>query len=628
MRPTQLAQNIHTLGGAVSVGIIVDGDHALLIDCCDTVTPDVLRSELGIEHVDMILITQHRRPNSAGAYVYAATGAEIVVPKGERDLIEHGEEHWNDPKNRWHLYHHQPGPMVPARNLPVSRDVSEGDSVEWHGHTIRVLDTPGATDGSVSYVVEADNRTICFSGDAIYGSGQVYELHAFQKGNERIGDYHGFLGNLAKLTPSLQKLRGLDLLVPSHGDQIEEPDAAIDLLTERLGALWSNYVEKSCLNHYFPDMLAENTPEGLSVPEPSFQVQTSEPPAHVMKADYTTWILRSDSGAALMIDCGHDMVVDQMRSWLEHETISRLDGLWITHYHDDHVDAIPNYVATFGGSVETIDPLRDVIEHPEAWFLPCISPAKTAITKTRRHGESWRWEEFTLTAFHHPGQTFYHSGLLVEGHGTKVFFAGDSGSPTGLDDHCCPNRNPFHEPGNGMAGFRQCLEIWRKTMPDYIFNNHQHLAYRFTEAELDSMEETLRERNRIVAEITPWEDGNFALDEGWVRTYPYEQTVHPGDMVVFEVHATNHSNDRSTLHADAVAPDGWLLPRRGGAVTRIAPRTDGSVEPVFENPDGSVRLTLRIPPDAAAGMYVIPVRITLNDRYLGQYRHAIVNVAT
>ena len=44
----------------------------------------------------------------------------------------------------------------------------EGDVIRWRGYAIRVLDTPGATMGSVSYLVEAGGRTVCFCGDVLY----------------------------------------------------------------------------------------------------------------------------------------------------------------------------------------------------------------------------------------------------------------------------------------------------------------------------------------------------------------------------------------------------------------------------------------------------------------------------
>jgi len=69
--------------------------------------------------------------------------------------------------------------------------------------------------------------------------------------------------------------------------------------------------------------------------------QTSEPPAWVRRVAYTSFALISDSGAALLIDCGQDSVVDTLEQWMADKMIASVEGCWVTHYHDDHVDALP-----------------------------------------------------------------------------------------------------------------------------------------------------------------------------------------------------------------------------------------------------------------------------------------------
>jgi hypothetical protein len=53
-----------------------------------------------------------------------------------------------------------------------------------------------------------------------------------------------------------------------------------------------------------------------------------------------------------------------------------------------------------------------------------------------------------------PGQTIYHGGLLRRHEsGKRIFFAGDSFTPSGMDDYCLLNRN-FLAP---EKGFLDCL---------------------------------------------------------------------------------------------------------------------------------------------------------------------------
>ena len=554
-----------------------------------------------------ICATQHRRPNILGAYRYVAEGARLAAPAGERHLFEDPAAYWNDDRNRWHIYHARPGPLVPHAPLAVDRGVGEGDALEWGSRTVRVLDTPGATDAGVSYVVEIGGKRMCFCGDAIYGPGQVWDIHGLQKASEHTGGYHGFMGHLPALRDSLAKLAGAaDVLIPSHGQVIVDPAAAVALTLDRLDAFRRNYAAISCINYYMPGALADlrDDPARMS------RAETREPPEFVRRAEPTTNVLVSDDGAALVVDCGRVQAIEQIKEWLDDGSISSVEACWITHYHDDHVDALAALVEEFGCPIMTDEHMAEIIEHPRRFFLPCISPMAVPVARRTCDGESWRWHEFELTGWHFPGQSLYHSGLLAEGHGKKVFFAGDSGSPCGVDDHCCGNRNLL---GEGL-GFRRCIEIWRSTQPDYILNQHQPLALRFTDEQLDYMDGMLAERERMLAELLPWKNPNFGTDEWWVRCYPYEQDVDRGGSCDIEVRFTNHGSVPAVAAARPVLPDGWSCRNGRGDVT-IAPRADGAVH-----------LRLTVGPDAQPGQAVIPFRVTWDGCYLGAYRCAIVNV--
>ena len=181
MEIIRLAVHLLIISGAVNTGVLTSGNKALLFDCGDTVTAEKL-AEHGITKVDKILCTQHRRVNTSGAYDFVNKGAKLIAPAGERHLFEKTSKYWHNPKNRWHTSHFQPGPQVLVNPLKVERAVKEGDVIEWEGYKISVFDTPGATTGSVSYLVETGGKKFCFSGDVIYGPGQVWDFYSLQKG--------------------------------------------------------------------------------------------------------------------------------------------------------------------------------------------------------------------------------------------------------------------------------------------------------------------------------------------------------------------------------------------------------------------------------------------------------------
>lgn len=620
LQAISLAPGVYVVPGAVNMGVFVRGGEALLIDCCDSMTPERL-ARLGVRKVAWILCTQHKRTHLAGAKTLLDSGAQLVIPEAERPLIEDVASYWQDPKNRWHLYRQQPGPEVLAQPVPVARGVQDGEIIDWEDWRIQVLETPGMTDHSVSYAVAAGDLRIVFSGDLVYEGGRLWDVYSLQKGNARITDYHGFLGNRAALLASLEKVRAErpDVLVPSHGGLIRDVPGTTRLLEQRLDALLRNYASISALNFYFPELLADlkDDPARMALAE------TQPPPAWVRRVSPTSFLVVSESRAAWLVDCGADAVVDTVCDWLQKNEITSLDGCWVTHYHDDHVDALPRLTAETGCPVWADASVAGILEHPRRYYLPCISPATVEKVRATYDGETWQWREFTFRAFHFPGQTLYHGGLMVEGRGSRLFFAGDSGAPSGLDDYTAGNRVFL----GADRGFRRCIRLWRELAPDGILNQHQEMMFRFSPDELDYMDRVLDERETVLREMTPWDDPNFATDPWWVRAYPYEQDVRPGEQCTIDVQLTNHGPEAVRVRLEPVPPEGWTAGATESTTqVEIPPRTCGLVVAGRPDSDRAARIRLQVPAGAAPGMYVVPFRVQWGARYLGPFRHALVHV--
>jgi glyoxylase-like metal-dependent hydrolase (beta-lactamase superfamily II) len=288
-------------------------------------------------------------------------------------------------------------------------------------------------------------------------------------------------------------------------------------------------------------------------------------------------------------------------------------GFWITHYHDDHVDEIPAFQAAYDCVTRADGIVADVVTRPSAHRIPCISPVVARVDHVTTEGESWEWNEFRMTAYHFPGQTYYHGGLLVEGRGTRLFFSGDSFTPGGMDDYCANNRNLL---GAGV-GYDKCVALLQELNPTHIFNCHVDRAFTFTDAQLDQMRVNLAERERMFGELCPWDHPNYALDAHWVRCDPYEQRARAGSVVTVRARVTNHSAAAHVILVELEAPvgssAGWSAP--AAAAATIPPKSEGSVP---------FRVT--VPHDAAPGRYVLPADITYDGRRLGPIREAIIEV--
>ncbi|MHC4672614.1 MAG: MBL fold metallo-hydrolase [Planctomycetota bacterium] len=431
----KLTLHLSVYQGHINVGILRDGDKALLIDCGDGSVTAAL-GELGIKSIDRIIFTHHHRDQACGAQTLAAAGAGIGVPAAERDHFDNVSAYWNNPRNRWHLYNLHPHHLMLAEAVRVDRTFSDGDMFDWGPAQIRVIATPGHTDGSISYLIRVDGRKVIFSGDTIADRGKLWDIHSLQKGckleKRTITDYHGFLGARTELIESLKRINNAnpETLVPSHGRIMTNPKQAIDKLLKRIEVCYDKYVSISALRHYFPELFAEYAGRKHHMP-----INKGITPPPCLRHIGNTWVIISKNKAAFVIDCGNDKILGKIVELVDKGDIKNVEGLWVTHYHNDHVNAVPQFQKTFDCPCITDRAVARVITDPLAWRLPCISPSIVRVDRPTNHAESWQWNEFKMTAYYFPGQTLYHSGLLVEADGLRMFFAGDSFSMSGIDDY-------------------------------------------------------------------------------------------------------------------------------------------------------------------------------------------------
>ena len=601
-RFSQLSHHLYVHHGHVNTGILRDGDRALLIDPSGTALQATL-TELGIIDIEQILFTHHHRDSTAGFPI--PDNVRVGIPAKEASWFSEVETFWDDPQYRWHLYNYHPHNLMLASSISVVDEYVEGMQFGWGPASLTVLETPGHTDGSVTYLIDVDGECFAFSGDLIYDEGQLWELYSLQKG-QQTSDYHGFLGARDELTESLEKIRQTSptALVPTHGVVMNNPDGAIDSLLRQLAHCYDRYVAISALRHYFPKLFAEFEGRAGHMP-----IREGTPPPEFLRHFGTTWLIISDNNEAFVMDCGSRNVIKQIQQLQADSEISEATQFWVTHYHDDHVDAIPEFQTTFPCETITDSVVARVITNPIGFRLPCISPSVTRVDRITRDGDSWQWNEFTMTAYHFPGQTYYHGGLLVEGRGVRMFFAGDSFTMAGIDDYCSGNRNMLGKD----AGYEKCLRLIQELKPTHIFNCHVDPAFDFTDAEMQCMLDTLAEREKCYTTLFPWDHANYGMDEHWVCCYPYEQEVALGETAHLRVEITNHSSEPRTAIAQPILPNGWNV-ELAPAETTISARSEGHID--FSVPIPRHR-------DALGKRIVVPVDIIYDGRPLGQFREAI-----
>lgn len=654
--PTRLTDHLHLVPGAVHTGILTDGaGRALLIDPGAANLPEALQ-HLGVSEVAAVLLTHHHPAQYAALDAVRGPRTEVLVPHAEHALLaDPGQAFWSDPRHRWHVYHARPHAPVPARGIAPTGTLADGDTRPFGPARLLVSATPGHTDGSLSYLIEVDGRRVAFVGDALAqgraasmaastsaaGPGQVPDAYSLQQGGDGLMDYHGFLGARDRLLAGLQTVleHSPDTLVASLGGPMDP--SAVHRVQDHLRAAYAAYLSGSAGRYYFPKLF---TGHGDLPYMPD--AATEPAPAHVRHVG-TTYVLTSESGEALVLDCGDKRVVQRLRQWQRDGSMGAIQALWISHYHDDHVDAVPDFLAAFPDCPVLADArLADVLERPAAYRLPCQSPHAFPVTRRLGDGETWQWREFTLTARFFPGQTLYHGALLAEGRGHRLFFIGDAFTPTGLDDYCAYNRNLLREDG----GYARCLRIVREHNPVLLFNCHVEPGFRFAEAQLNFLEGNLAERRRLFGRLLPWPDPDFGLDSEWARAYPYQQSAQAGATVRVEVRLDNHAREALEFSAWLAGPAGWGVAPASGAVAVTAraggagPAAAGAQRPTGASAlpphvardaftitipgrgAGALAFEVTIPAAAPPGRYVLPFRLRMGERDLGPFGEALLDV--
>ncbi|MFW6099772.1 MAG: MBL fold metallo-hydrolase [Bacteroidota bacterium] len=560
------------------------------------------------EKTDYVLFTHHRRELIQTGRKLVENGARAVVPGDEAENIEHPDRFWKSYIEKRDGYF---GGMMTNRvtkSMEIAKKVQDGDQISWQGLDIKVLNTPGYAENAVSYLVNIDEKKYAFVGDLIYDEGQIADICNLQSAVDctNLGRYHGYCGRLGDLISSLEKIlaEDPDVIIPSRGNPMYETREAIVSLIERLQQLYKNYLSISSTRWYFEEdlgKLTKNTQISLSESDTSFFAKKlmDDPPSWLVTLPVSRLII-SDNQRGFLIDCGNEDVIRKIEQMVRKGKLRKLEAVFITHYHGDHVNRINELVHRFGCEVYATEILKEILERPDAFNMPYtgIKPIQGINYVSDR--ETMQWHEFNMQFYNFPGQTIYHGAMRVnkKNEETDIFFIGDSFSPTGLDDYSTQNRNLLHPD----TGYYQCLQILKdmnKRQSSYfLINQHIQPPFWFSNAQIDSMSASLKRRREILSALFPWKNANFGIDPRWARLYPYQIKKKPGEEFEITLRVMNHAEEKERYQMNITLPAGFS--RKSDGPSAI------SVEPLQEK---HVTLTLKSSEDIQSGLYVIPARI-------------------
>jgi glyoxylase-like metal-dependent hydrolase (beta-lactamase superfamily II) len=582
-----------------NVWVIRRGRDAICIDFGSGAVLDRL-DELGVDRITDVLVTHFHRDGVQGLQRAAEAGIRIWVPPVERDLFTHAGDLWEGRRveGDYDLLQER---FSLLESVEVAGVVSEYRTRAYGAVELFALPTPGHTPGSVTYIGEIAGRRTAFSGDLLYGPGQVWSLAATQ------WTYTGVEGQAAAiLSLGILARREPEVLLPAHGEPIDEPARAIAETQSRLGELME-------LRRH------EETPWNLErwLDDPWEALSP-----HVLRnrtSMATSYALLSDTGSALLIDWGYDLWtgypsggprstcrprLESIEALGRNHGVQRVDAVVTTHYHDDHVAGLNVLREVHGTQVWSPENVAPILEDPALYDLPCLWFDPIAVDRVLPFGEPIAWHEHELTVHALPGHTRYAAAIEFQTDGKRMLATGDQQSlePNGSSILNYQYRNRF-----SFDDFVQSAELYARVRPDLVLTGHWG-AHELNDEQIAQLANDGRRVAELHRALLPFGDA-----EGFpARFAPYRAAVPAGDAVELTVQVRNPFDRAETARVRIVLPEGWS--------------SEPAEQELELEPRGEGRVTFRVTPDGAPGRVPIAADLTIGDVQFGQQAEALVTV--
>ena len=604
----KIFKKLYLFRDTCNVYILCSGHEAVLVDFGSGDVLDHL-AEIGVERVTDVLMTHHHRDQAQGLPRAVEVGIRIWVPHTEQDLFHSVDAHWQA-REIYNNYNVRQDRFSLLESVPVAGILEDYQVRRFGEHTLTVLPTPGHTTGSISLQVEIDGQRILFSGDLIAAPGQVISLAATQ------WMYNGAEGVAAGLASLLDlQDRQLDLLLPSHGDPIQEPQPAMALLAERFWMLLQRRHQNPRLfqlreHPYEPVLPVGEGPEGKGTP-------------HLLRHQASmanSYVLLSESEKALFIDFGYDFITGipsgsdraSRRPWLytlpalkAQFGVQKIDVVLLTHFHDDHVAGCNLLRCVEATQVWAAENFADILENPSRYDLPCLWYDPIPVDRRLPLSEAFTWEEYTLTVHPQPGHTRYAVAVEFEVDGLRFLATGDQYEG---DDGLAWNY--VYQNHYALGDYTATAKLYQQICPDMILPGHAR-PLRVTSEYLQKIFADAQVLNRLHHELLP-SPSDLAPHSFIARILPYQVTAQAGQTISFEVEVRNPFVSPKEGVIEVVAPPGWKI--EGGFQTLEI--------------SGTHQLSFKVtpPPGLSVRRARIAVDLTVDGQRFGQQAEALVTV--
>ncbi|MDQ3404907.1 MAG: MBL fold metallo-hydrolase [Actinomycetota bacterium] len=608
-----IGSNVVLFRDTCNVYLLRTGREAVLIDFGDGDVLDHL-AEFGVDRVTDVLVTHHHRDQVQGLRRAAREGIRIWVPPVERDLIDNIDEHWRT-RSLDNDYTTRQDRFSLLEPVAVTGVVPEYRTARFGGVEVTTLPTPGHTVGSVSYLVDIDGSRLAFVGDLLHDGGTLWSLAATQWTYAGPWSHSGMEGITATaLSCAVLLEEGPDLLLPSHGDPIDDPRGTCELLRRRLRELLEFRGGK-------PYDLDARLREPWRAISPHLLRSTA--------SEAITYALLSDAGAALLIDFGYDLstgladgrdrgarrpLLASIKALKRQYGVDRVEVVVPTHYHDDHVAGINLLREVEGTQLWSPANVSPILADPRRYDLPCLWFDPIPVDRDLPFGTPVRWREYELEVFELPGHTLYAAAIAFRVDGMTVVATGDQQNGDWQPGERPELLNYQYRNRFRVDDFRRSAELYLRLRPDLLISGHWN-PREVTQGYLEMLLDRGERLARLHRELLPLERVDFGAEGFGARIEPYRSVVRGGEPLALSVWVRNPFPAPGAVRVKLVVPEGWAAD---------PPVTESFVD---GRSDTVVAVTVTPPVGSRVRRARVAVDLTVAGTRFGQQAEALVTVA-
>jgi glyoxylase-like metal-dependent hydrolase (beta-lactamase superfamily II) len=417
---TQVVPGIFRSPGMPAGYALVAGEHALLIDAPGGA--EGLKTH-GVRKIDTVLLTHHHRDTAAFAGRFLAERVPVRAPRASADWLtpEGVRTYW---RTSLPLRNSRTAYLVLAEGLPgVDCSLADGQTIDWNGWKVRVVETPGHSRDHVAYAARKGEKgtQFLFCGDALASPGKMWSPYTTDWDHwtdAGLKPAYESLRKLAKLQPNV--------LLPAHGPVLDK-DAGKAL--ERTAAAVEEVAFLKSFERYTKQRL-KDAPSYRFLAREQAESNGSKPwskiSEHLFLTGNTYVLVSKDDRAFLVVDPWDPHSARQLPKLKEDQRLGKLEVVLCSHAHFDHYDGVYSILQRDKPKLWTLDHVAIPVADPLLLRAPFLDPRPVEFDRLAKDGETLTWREYSFRFRFLPGQTEFTMGVETQIDGKKCFFTADN----------------------------------------------------------------------------------------------------------------------------------------------------------------------------------------------------------